>query len=260
MARVETLVSALEATTENIRQAVALFAINRAPSTDKELLSKFTNTYAAHVFNFLRNQNSLATILALGRIWDSTESAQSVPNLLPFLKEPEILDEIVARRREAMLSIQNVAIDPGENEGEIRAALARMAERDADQAEADARKSARSLVEQIEAIINGDVLKSLHNVRNKRIGHSLQMTRAEQRALRQGQMIAPLTIRDIEPTLRETIKIVTGLNILIRDLHISLDSLEHVYSRYAHDFWDRFSGEPKGRGLMRRPLAAPKID
>ena len=158
MARVETLVSALEATTENIRQAVALFAINRAPSTDKELLSKFTNTYAAHVFNFLRNQNSLATILALGRIWDSTESAQSVPNLLPFLKEPEILDEIVARRREAMLSIQNVAIDPGENEGEIRAALARMAERDADQAEADARKSARSLVEQIETIINGDVL------------------------------------------------------------------------------------------------------
>ena len=86
MARVEALVSALEATTENIRQAVALFAINRAPSTDKELLSKFTNTSAAHVFNFLRNQNSLATILALGRIWDSTESAQSVPNLLPFLK------------------------------------------------------------------------------------------------------------------------------------------------------------------------------
>ena len=148
-----------------------------------------------------------------------------------------------------MLSIQNVAIDPGENEGEIRAALARMAERDADQAEADTRKSARSLVEKIEAIINGDVLKSLHNMRNKRIGHSLQMTRAEQRALRQGQMIAPLTIGEIEPTLRETIKIVTSLNILIRDLHISLDSLEHVIAATPTIFGTGFQANRKAEVL-----------
>lgn len=244
--KIASIVQILEAITSNTKHALASHSINRLPSSDRGLLDKFKDTYAAYVFNFLRNQTSLSTILALSRVWDQTRDVRSIPHLLPFLNDATVIDAIIARRRDSEFTLASEAtiLNPGEHEREIRETLARTAIEDADRAECEVRKSAPILIEAIERFVNGELNASVNNLRNKQLAHSTEFTRAEMKAEKSGYTISPLTIGDIEPALRETVNIVTQLNLLIRELNVSLDIMEDVYADYAADFWARISTEP----------------
>jgi len=74
------LTSMTKTITENAEQALTLFCINRKPYFDTETMEKFNNTYAGHVFEFLRNQFSLSTVLALSRIWDGSRGNRFDPS------------------------------------------------------------------------------------------------------------------------------------------------------------------------------------
>jgi hypothetical protein len=254
-ARVRHLLPAVDAITENTRQAVVLFSTNILPSFDIETIEKFNNTYAAHVFGLLRTHLSLSLVLAVSRIWDITEGAQSVPNLLPQLKHEKVIAAIIGRRKSGQFAIfKDRHIENREHETAIRAALLQMAIKDAERTERETRKAACDLIKRIENFMGGDRITPLINLRHKAIAHSLEITHLERHAYSVGNRIMPVKVGDLERALRDTIKIVTDLNILIRDLHVSLDNAETIWRRYSQDFWGRFSGEPKGRGFMaRRP-------
>lgn len=252
------LTSMTKTITENAEQALTLFCINRKPYFDTETMEKFNNTYAGHVFEFLRNQLRCRQYLRFREFGIEAAETASIPHVVPELKEAKNIEAIIEIRKATRAAIRTVSLGAIPLEEKVgREAMEEMARRVTDKAEREARELASSLVATIEAFVASDVRESLLNLRNKYVAHSLEITDAEKRAEKSGRAIKPVEIGDIEPALRKTIDIVTDLNLLVRDAGMNLDGLEDVFATYADDFWGRFSKERRGHGFANGPRALP---
>ncbi|NUB11268.1 hypothetical protein GAY28_00280 [Azospirillum brasilense] len=239
----------LDVIEQNLREVVAMAEVNRPAAYEAEVIKRFNNTYAAHVFGLLRTQTTLATVLALTRLWDTTRGAQSIPHVIRLLTREEVVEDIVRRRRGAQMSLVNYPpfVERAKTDPEFGERLRAGAERDANEAEQKARQEAVDLINRTDAFMSSGLRASLEALRNRSIAHSLEITRAERRAIDVGAPIDPLRIGDEEKALELTIPLVTDANILFRDLHVSLDMSAEVWGEYAKDFWGRFRSQPKGR-------------
>src|SRR5271154_1488535 len=71
----------VEAVTRNSLEAVALSEVNRPASYDRDVIGRFDNTLAAHVFGLVRSQLTHSVVLALARLWDTGSDTRSIPTL-----------------------------------------------------------------------------------------------------------------------------------------------------------------------------------
>lgn len=254
----EALGRTLDAIDGDLRTAIALSTVYLPASYDASVIGKFDNTYAAHVLTLARDQLTLAGIGSLARIWDQAADAQSVPAVLAHLRTPDVTAAIVSDRRTAMLSIMDAEPMASQVKGDdaAKAAIDKMAKRDADAAEDEFQKALTALGKRIDTFIGSGAIQSLRVFRDKVIAHRLEETRAEKTAKAAGVTIEPLKRSDLQDILEETVGIVTELNAVARSHHPSFDKFAGVWRAYAGDFWGRVSSEPKARPL-KDPTQGP---
>jgi hypothetical protein len=203
----ERLSAVLDQVIQDARQAVVFGQINRLPSTESRVYKRFNRTHAAQVFNFMRTETLHLQLLALSRMWDLSARAMSIPRVMGWLRRPDVLDDIVARRRAAF---EHRADEPNfsnakgysEADREIMRANDRA---DADRAEAETRAEAVRLCREVQVYLEGPLHMSLKVRRHKIIAHSLEITDQEIRAERRGQTIDPIKIGDADDILAVTL-------------------------------------------------------
>ena len=239
----------MDAVEGNLRTAIALREVYVLPSYEGTVVSKFDNTYAAHAMGLIRDQLTLSVVAAVSRIWDGTPGAKSVPALINILRRPVVRDAVVRERRATALSLttaEPLATEMKDDQA-LAAAIGRMAERDADQAQTEFERALSGVDRRIRAFMGSDATQSLKAMRDRVVAHTLEETRAEKAARESGETIAPLKRSDLDQILDETIAIVTELDQVVRAHHPSFEKLASVWKAYSNDFWQRISAEPKGR-------------
>ena len=126
----------------------------------------------------MRTETLHLQLLALFRLWGLGAQAMSIPRAVGWLRQPAVLDDIVARRRAAF---ERRADEPNfsnakgysEADREIMRANDRA---DADRAEAETRAEAARLCREVQVYLEGPLHMSLKVRRHKIIAHSLEIT------------------------------------------------------------------------------------
>jgi len=240
----------LDAVDQNIQIALALAEINRPARFDGSLIAKFNDTLAGNVFGLVRKELGLSLVAALARIWDTEKDSQSIPTAARYLTRKDVVDLIVQKRREAMLSITTHPPFAAQAKADpvFGHLLRHSTDADAAKAERETRERACRLVAKVDEFFESSLKDSLYEARTRVIAHSLAQTRGAKKAISKGEPIEPLKIDDEEKIIKITKCVWPELNILLRSLSVQdLDRFGNVWSEFSVDFWSRFSAEPKGR-------------
>jgi len=97
----ESIDRVLDQVVEDARLAVVLGRINVLPRTEPRVYKRFNKTHAGRLFVLMRTETLHFQLLALSRLWDEGRQALSIPRAVGLLGQPEVLADIVARRRSA---------------------------------------------------------------------------------------------------------------------------------------------------------------
>jgi hypothetical protein len=242
----------LDAIENDMSIAVALAEVSHPALYDAGIVNRFENTYAAHAFDLIRNHVTLSVVMTLTRIWDIDKDSRSIPNVVKFLAQPDILDELIARRRVKAMTLKEatplskqVEADPG-----LEPTVARWAEEDADQAERYLREAVPDVLSQTNGFLTSGLKTSIDALRNRSIAHNAELARIERAAT---TPIDPVMIGDEVKALKQTVAILTDLFLIFRQHHINLHFVEDIWRQFSADFWNRISAEPKGKPASMPP-------
>lgn len=213
---------------------------------DAQVRDKFQNNYSAHVVNYLQGAIHRDALMAIWRMWDRAKNVQSIPRVMRELKNTGTVDEIKAKRREAMLGI----LAPAEIEKlievpEDKEAIERMAHRDADAAAA----AVDDRIAEIRTLCDDPGLQEIFqrnaSWRHKNIAHALETTRMEREAKKADIEIVDPKWGNLFDLKERTNPIVVGLKVLVADTSIFPEDSEKIFARYAAAFWGSIKENPE---------------
>ena len=144
---------------------------------DKEYLSRFQNTYSAHIANYMQRAFHRDGISCICRMWDQDKDALSIPNLVREIQKENVLDKFRLRRRSAMTDILETptAAKIHKEYGDAgRQSLEAIAQRDGDRAESKLSIEIQTIAELVKSDELKDLLIKARNWRHKYIAHSLR--------------------------------------------------------------------------------------
>ena len=213
---------------------------------EEKVLEKFNNNYSANVVNFLQTALHRDALMAMSRMWDGGKRVQSIPRVVRELQSAEVVDEIKAKRREAMLAIlESAEMAKLVRVPEDREIIERRAHEDGDKAAA----AVDDRVAEVRAMCDDPALRELLdrniNWRHKNVAHALETTRMEDKATKSGVAMVDPKWGELYDIKTMTNPIVKRLMVLVADTSIFPGEYEKIFARYADAFWGSFVETPQ---------------
>lgn len=225
--RIDEAIRLMKAIDQRHRDAVAYVELYRHPLFDNEYLKRFDNTYSAHSVTTIGYALHASAVICVAGLWDQGADARSLPNVLRRLDAPGVEEELVRRNRTSTAEVFKIA------DGHYLV----------DEAETKTRRWFVDIYEKAKEKHFVGVRDRIVNLRHK-IAHSLEVTRAEERAAKAGVALAPTKWGDLEIVLKTTEEIIHALHLVLTETDVAIDGSHNIWARYAASFWNSIS-DPK---------------
>jgi hypothetical protein len=225
LSSVERIAAAKEKTRKVVDHLLYLIALHESNALvlySPLLCSQVITASAANAFDVFRHSLYRFEIVRLSALWDSIDLAkENVPTIIELVDHPAVLD---ALEQELASSWGNAPTDPPElqhHEREFGAQHAR-----------NVRDKLRKAIDEARAIICSARLRSVMNLRDKRLAHSLAQTQREKAG-----PIDPMKYGDERALLDATLPIVQALYSGINHTHFSFDNSREIAQQNANALW-----------------------
>ncbi len=221
------------------RRAVIAIEVMRPIVFDKDYLSRFDNTRAAHVINFLQTSVMFDGVSSIVRVWDTGSGVRSIPKLLNRLNGDRLQRQIKARRRHVKASHAPATTIDGKPipEEVMRSFRQSDVERAKKLAESVGGEVA-ALNSEIDTILAYDELHRLRLVRTEMLAHNIGPLSKERRDREKaGLKIEPPKWGDLAVVARATGQVILGLSMTIQRAGFDPQDLHDVWSQYSSEFW-----------------------
>lgn len=212
---------------------------------DKEMADRFSNTYSAHILNYLQRGIHRDGISCVWRLWDADKDSNSIPALMRRLLDKKVISAIKDRRRNAMLEIKKhpgLLMEMGISPEERKEMIDQMAQESAEKAV----QGVDVEIEAINSLIDDEVLKGLLERskawRNRHVAHNTDLTKKERKT---NSMTDPVKWGELENIIERTGEVVVLLMPLADSVSSSPESRSEIYKTYADAFWGGLKGDLK---------------
>ena len=228
--------------------AIVSVEVSKPILFDQDYLDRFQDTYSSHVVNYLQHAIHNDGVMILCRLWDNSDGALSIPNLLKELRRPEVVAAIKGKRKSALFNILNGAEIKrmiAEHGEAIRNSIKQKAEKDWEKAEDRIVSSLAAIQAMNDDTILKDLRQKIRNWRDKHIAHPLENTRTEIKLAKDGVNIAPPKWDDSEKLLAITSKIVAQLLFLVDEVSVDPRPKCEIWKTYSRSFWKSINQKPR---------------
>ena len=227
---------------QEIITAIAIERVVHPAYSDFELIECFKIRYAGNAFDLVRHSLLFSQIMGLMRLWDNRDDVRSIPKLARLLSDPERVENLVQRERQA----------PHDNRQEEIAAVG-VVERQlpfsavratSDQREQEARARLSSWLANVAKVRGYPEVARLRTYRNKILAHSAwsveQLTTLPYYG--DGRKALELTI----PVVSVGFRLATGID-------YDFTTTNHVWDVSQQDLWEIVRSAARGERYSPLP-------
>jgi AbiU2 len=79
--------------------AIAAEQVFSPAASDVQVMKFFQRGLAGPAFDFVRHMLLLSEVMALMRLWDDTDTVQSIPAFVSLMKDTDVVDKLAERER-----------------------------------------------------------------------------------------------------------------------------------------------------------------
>ncbi len=202
------------------------------------LSNQIPTSHAANAFNVFQRCMHHLEIIRLCAIWDTAEKEKEcIRTIIELIDDAEVLQALIDETRGHWASLQSVIYGLPENPElarEVREELRVGNERLGDEQASRAYSELKQAIDDAREIMCSPKLKSIRNLRDKHLAHSLSVTRAETKA----GPIAPMKYGDERDILDATCDIVEKLYCWVYGASFSISDSRDIDRKNAHALWD----------------------
>jgi hypothetical protein len=203
-----------KALTYHLDEIIRIHENNAYVVYTKTISGQIGRSHAAHAFTTLQNTLLNYELVALCRLWDSSDPAkESILTIADLVEDNNVIAELARVER------SNWPDPYDARRGEDRAKRLD--------------KNLRDVLATINKIASSSTFYSLVNMRDKRLAHSLEITRREKN---QGP-ISPLKYGDETKILDQTIPVIDTLYQCINGTHFAFDDARNYSKQTSAAFW-----------------------
>jgi hypothetical protein len=202
------------------------------------LADQIPHSFAANAFNVFQRGMHQFEMLRLCALWDTAdEDKENIPTVVELIDDPDVIQALAEETRCHWAHFGGTILNPATNAESYAAeceSLRRGNEQFGDEQAGEAVQAMKEAIASAREILDSTKLKSVLNLRNKHIAHSLARTRAEKAG-----PIDPVKYGDERALLEMTCPIVEKLYLGVNGRSICLADFRETDRHNAHALWDR---------------------
>jgi AbiU2 len=227
--RIQAAKAKTERVVDDLRYLLALHENNAIIVYSDTLSSQVTRSLAANAFNVFQGGLHQFEIVRLCALWDRAGAdKENIPTIIELVKPPDVIDALA----QETLSYWSGG-DHHQPEASADAQLIRRINEGLAEQEAQiTRNELRKAIEDVCRILDSPKLKSIMNLRNKRLAHSLIET-----SLEKAGPVAAMKYGDERDVLFESIPIVEALYRGISGKGFSFEDSQRIAREHAEALW-----------------------
>ncbi len=200
------------------------------------LSDQIPTSYAANAFNVFQSGMHRLEIIRLCALWDKAErEKECVPTVIKLIDNADVLNALADETRSHWVTLEGCILNSAEDPELAREAQKILRHSNAQFGDEQAALAQHELKESIRAareIMSSPKLKTIHNLRNKHLAHSLSATRAEKAG-----PVGAIKYGDERDILDATCDIVEKLYCWVNGASFSIADSREIDGKNARALW-----------------------